>query len=189
MLNPFEVLNPAASSEGSRPSGRAALWIVGPLFVILALNAAGQLHLGLLGLASLIFIFMLLGWAGCYWYMASIHFLTAVMGIEQRRSQPWLAILQGLWPLIFLGPAMSAQRAWPTVGLLITLVILGFTAATLLIALRRAYRISWPQSVLCIGLTGLLSGLALLGVVGWPSMVFLGMKYLSVTFINVFMFA
>ncbi len=189
MLNPFEALNPTLNSEGSRQDGRAVFWIVGPLFVILALNAAGQLHLGLLGLASLIFIFMLLGWAGCYWYMASIHFLTEVMGIEPRRSQPWLASLQGLWPLIFLGPAMSAQRTWPALGLLITLMILGFTGATLLIALRQAYRISWPQSVLCIGISGILSGLALLGVVGWPSMVFLGMKYLSVTFINVFMFA
>ena len=187
MLNPFEALN-LSTAEASRHEGWTTLWIAGSVFVILALNAAGQLHLGLLGLASLIFIFMLLGWAGCYWFMASIHLLTAAMGVEQRRSQPWMISLQGLWPLVFLGPAMSVQRVSPLLGILITLGLLGGTTATLLAALRRAYRMSWPQSALCIGASGLLSIVALLGVLGWPSMVILGMKYLGLIFINVFMF-
>jgi hypothetical protein len=176
MLNPFNALfNP----ENPRQDQSAALWMVSLSIVVLALNAAGQVHAGLLGLVGLTFLFMLLGWAGCYWYAASVHFLALLMGVESRRSQPWLTSLQGLWPFIFLGPAVSAQRGWPSFGVLFTLIILGSTVSTLLLAVRRAYSISWLQASLCVGATAFLGSLALLGLVGWPAMLVLGTKNFS----------
>ncbi len=176
MLNPFHIFfNP----ENPRQDRSATLWMVSlPLF-ILALNAAGQVRSGLLGLVGLTFLFLLLGWAGCYWYAASIHFLAQSMGVESRRSQPWLASLQGLWPLIFLGPAVSAQRGWPSFGLLFTLIVFGSTVSTLLAALKRAYSISWIQASFCVGATAVLGSLALLGLIGWPAMLVLGTKNFS----------
>jgi hypothetical protein len=176
MLNPFNALfNP----ENQRQDQSAALWMVSLPIFILALNAAGQVHTGLLGLVGLIFLFMLLGWAGCYWYAASVHFLTQLMGIESRRARPWLTSLQGLWPMIFLGPAVSAQRGWPSFGILFTLISLGSTVATLLLALRRAYSVSWLQASLYVGATAFLGSLALLGLIGWPTMLVLGTKNFS----------
>jgi hypothetical protein len=173
MLNPFKALfNP----ENPRHDQSAALWMVSLPIIILALNAAGQVHTGLLGLVGLTFLFMLLGWAGCYWYAASVHFLAQFMGVESRRSHPWLTSLQGLWPLIFLGPAVSAQRGWPSVGLLFTFIVLGSTVSTLLVTLKRAYSLSWLQASFCIGATAFLGSLALLGLIGWPTMLVLGTK-------------
>jgi hypothetical protein len=173
MLNPFDAL---FNTDNPRQDRSAALWIVSLPIVILALNAAGQVHAGLFGLVGLTFLFMLLGWAGCYWYAASVHFLAQFMGAEPRRSQPWLTSLQGLWPLIFLGPSVSAQRGWPSLGLLFTLMVLGSTISTLLFALKRAYSISWTQASLLVGATAFLGSLALLGLVGWPTMLVLGIK-------------
>jgi hypothetical protein len=176
MLNPFNALfNP----ENPRHDQSAALWMVSLPIIVLALNAAGQVHTGLLGLVGLTLLFMLLGWAGCYWYAASIHLLAQFMGVESRRSQPWLTSLQGLWPLIFLGPAVSAQRGWPSFGLLFTLIVLGSTLSTLLFALKRAYSISWLQAGLFVGATAFLGSLALLGLIGWPTMLVLGTKNFS----------
>jgi hypothetical protein len=176
MLNPFNALfNP----ENQRHDLSAALWMVNLPIVVLALNAAGQIHTGLLGLVGLTVLFMLLGWAGCYWYAASVHFLAQFMGVGSRRSQPWLTSLQGMWPLIFLGPAVSAQRGWPSFGLLFTLVVLGSTISTLLLALRKAYSTNWLQASVCVGMTTFLGSLALLGLIGWPTMLVLGTKNFS----------
>lgn len=167
------------STENPRQNVRRALGIVTLTIAILALNAAGQLHFGPVGLLGLFFLFMLLGWAGCYWYLASIHFLTQLMTVEPRRQQPWFVILQGAWPLIFLGPAMSAQRVWSGLGLALTLFVLLCGIGTSLLALRRAYYVGWPQAFLCVGITVFLGSLALVGVIGWPSMLVLGTKNLS----------
>jgi hypothetical protein len=181
MHNIFPPMN--SGDDHPQQKGLSGLSIGGLSWVILALNAAGQLHVGLSGLLGLIFLFLLLGLIGCYWYAASIHLLAQWMVSPQtsRRipCQPWLVILQGLWPSILLGPAVSAQRWWPSVGLLFTLGILIGTGFTLILAIRRTYALSWTQASLCFGLTGMLGGLATLGLLGWPLMLFLGAKNFS----------
>jgi hypothetical protein len=176
MFNPFDAI---FNAENPRQDQSALLWIVSLSMMILALNAAGQVRVGLLGLVGLIILFMLLGWAGCYWYAASVHFLAQTMGGQAQRSQPWLTSLRGLWPLILLGPAMSAQRGWPSFGLCFTLIVLGGTLSALLMSLRRAYNLSWLQAIFCVGSTAFLGSLALLGLVGWPTMLLLGAKNLG----------
>jgi hypothetical protein len=148
--------------------------------VVLAFNAAGSLHTGLIGLLGLIFLFLLLGSIGCYWYIASVHLLAQWITVNppstHQRSKAWLNSLQGLWPLILLGPAVSAQRWWPSFGLLFTLSVLIGTGIALMLAIRRAYALSWPQAGFCFGTTFVLATLATLGLLGWPMMLFLGAK-------------
>jgi hypothetical protein len=161
--------------------------------ISLAFNAAGQLHLGVLGLIGIILLFLMLGTVGCYWYIVSIHFLgewfrqtqysissNSISPTNAAPHQPWLTALQGLWPLILLGPAVSAQRWWPSLGAFITFGIIFGSGFTLIVAIRRAYDIHWIQASLCLFLTVILGSLALGGLIGWPIMFLLGAKDFSI---------
>ncbi|MGB8702595.1 MAG: hypothetical protein WCD18_24540 [Thermosynechococcaceae cyanobacterium] len=184
----FNVFYPWSRStmEQIRSNPSTSLAIAGLSFFILALNAAGQLHLGPLGLLGLTVFFLVLGLVGCYWYAASIYFLTQGLGQGRWRSpdthgsaQPGLTSLQGLWPLILLGPALSAQRWWPSFGNLFTFGILITTGFTLLASIRNSYNVSWSQAGWSLALTVILGSLALLGVFGWPMMLVLGANKLG----------
>lgn len=150
--------------------------------LVLAFNAAGQLHLGLRGLIGLSALFLGLGTVGCYWYIASVDLLgqyfrqTQPSESPKVRYYPGLTILEGLWPLILLGPAMSAQRWWPSFGALMTLCIILGSGWTLTLSIRRAYDIHWIQASLCLFLTVVLGSLAIVGLLGWPMMFILGAK-------------
>jgi hypothetical protein len=166
--------------------------------ISLAFNAAGQLHLGFLGLIGIILLFLMLGTVGCYWYIVSIHFLgewfrqtqysissssissSSISSTSAATHQPWLTALQGLWPLILLGPAVSAQRWWPSLGAFMTFGIIFGSGFTLIVAIRRAYDIHWIQASLCLFLTVILGSLALGGLIGWPIMFLLGAKDFSI---------
>lgn len=150
--------------------------------LVLAFNAAGQLHLGLRGLMGLSALFLVLGTVGCYWYIASVNLLgqyfrqTQPSESPNARYYPGLTILEGLWPLILLGPALSAQQWWPSFGALMTLCIILASGWTLMAAIRRAYDIDWIQAGLCLFLTVVLGSLAIVGLLGWPMMFILGAK-------------
>jgi hypothetical protein len=185
MFNPFYTL--FFRPEASAGNGLTGLFLVFFSCVILAFNAAGQLHIGFLGLLGLIALFLVLGTIGCYWFITSVHFLGQQFSQTSRliaqvnaRSHPWFTTLQGLWPLILLGPAVSAQRWWPILGTLMTLSIILGSGLTLVAAIRRAYDISWLQASLCLVLTLMLGSLAVIGLVGWPIMFLLGAKHFSI---------
>jgi hypothetical protein len=184
MYNIFLTMN--SGDDNPQQIRLSGLFIGALSCVILAFNAAGQLHTGFLGLLGLIFLFLLLGLIGCYWYTASVHLLAQWIASPQtsvvRRMpvQPGLVILQGLWPTILLGPAVSAQRWWPSLGILFTLGTLIGTGFTLILAIRRAYRLNWFQASLCFSMTVILGGLGTLGLIGWPMMLFLGVKNFGV---------
>ncbi len=173
------------SDQAHQRSVFAALWLPICACLVLAFNAAGQLHLGFRGLIGLSTLFLLLGIVGCYWYIASVDLL----GKWFRKAQPLespnagffpgLTILEGLWPLILLGPALSAQRWWPSFGAFMTLCIMFGSGLTLIIAIRRAYHIHWIQAGLCLFLTVVLGSLAIVGLLGWPMMFVLGAKDFS----------
>jgi hypothetical protein len=159
----------------------AGVWMGGLSCIVLALNTAGQMHTSLLGLCGLIILFLLLGVVGCYWYLASIHLLSQWLmvppeGTSVSSDTRVFTALQGLWPLILLGPAVSAQRWWPSFGIPLTFIILLSTGPTLIIALCRAYETSWPQAMVCLSFTLISGGLALVGLVGWPMMLILGAR-------------
>ncbi len=186
MLNAFYSIFFRAGA--SQSNGLAGLSLGVLSCIILAFNAAGQLHVGFQGLMGLMALFFGLGALGCYWYIASVHLLGEWFGrtshpaasLNPRLSRPWLTTLQGLWPFILLGPAVSAQRWWNEVGDLMTLGILLSSGITLVTAIRRAYNIHWIQASLCLLLTLMLGTLALLGLLGWPIMFLLGTKNFSI---------
>lgn len=182
MLNTlYSIFFRAGASQGNGLAGLSLGLLSG---IILAFNAAGQLHVGVQGLLGLIALFLGLGALACYWYIASVHLLgewfgrTAPQGsaLTPRLNQPWLTTLQGLWPFILLGPAVAAQRWLNGIGDVMTLGILLSSGITLVTAIRRAYNIHWIQASLCLLLTILLGALALLGVLGWPIMFLLSTK-------------
>jgi hypothetical protein len=184
MFNPLYTVFSGADVPQRNHS--AGLFLAVFSCIVLAFNAAGQLHVGILGLIGIILLFLMLGTVGCYWYIVSIHFLGEWFGQTQPQTsplsateQPWLSALQGLWPLILLGPAVSAQRWWPGLGALMTLGILLGSGFTLIVAVRRAYNIPWIQASLCLFLTVILGSLALGGLIGWPVMFLLGAKDFS----------
>jgi hypothetical protein len=201
MLNPlYTVFSSATVPQRNHFAG---LFFAVFACVSLAFNAAGQLHLGFLGLIGIILLFLMLGTVGCYWYIVSIHFLgewfsqtqystsssstssssissSSMSPSSAATHQPWLTALQGLWPLILLGPAVSAQRWWPSLGAFITFGIIFGTGLTLIVAIRRAYDIHWIQASLCLFLTMILGSLALGGLIGWPIMFLLGAKDFSI---------
>ncbi|WP_404785065.1 hypothetical protein [Altericista sp. CCNU0014] len=175
-------------ADATQRNGLAGLSLGMLSCVVLAFNAAGQLHVGFLGLLGLMTLFLGLGALGCYWYMASVHLLSAWLGqtsrqaspLNSRATRPWLSTLQGLWPFILLGPAVSVQRWWTGVGNLMTLGILLSSGFTLVSAIRRAYDIHWIQASLCLLLTVILGAFALMGLLGWPVMFLLGAKNFSI---------
>jgi hypothetical protein len=185
MFNPLYTV--FSSVDAPQRNHSAGLFLGAFSCIVLAFNAAGQLHVGILGLIGIILLFLLLGAVGCYWYIVSIHFLGEWFGQTQQSTssrrttdQPWLTALQGLWPLILLGPAVSAQRWWPSLGSFMTLGILFGSSFTLIVAVRRAYDIHWIQASLCLFLTVILGSLALGGLIGWPVMFLLGAKDFSI---------
>jgi hypothetical protein len=186
MYNPFyAAFSSAAMTQRNHSTG---LVLAAFSCIVLAFNAAGQLHLGILGLIGIILLFLMLGTVGCYWYIVSIHFLGGWFRQTQRpirsplraTDQPWLTALQGFWPLILLGPAVSAQRWWPNLGALMTFGIILGSGLTLIVTIRRAYDINWVQASLCLFLTVILGSLALGGLIGWPVMFLLGAKDFSI---------
>jgi hypothetical protein len=184
MFNPLYAV--FSRVDTSQRNNFAGLFLAVLSCIVLAFNAAGQLHVGILGLIGIILLFLMLGAVGCYWYIVSIHFLGEWFGQTRQSTsplstseQPWLTTLQGLWPFILLGPAVSAQRWWPGLGALMTLGILFGTGFTLIVAVRRAYNIHWIQASLCLFLTVILGSLALGGLIGWPVMFLLGTKDFS----------
>jgi hypothetical protein len=181
----YSIFFRAGASQGNGLAGLSLGLLSG---IILAFNAAGQLHVGVQGLLGLIALFLGLGALACYWYIASVHLLGEWFGRTApqesphtpRLNQPWLTTLQGLWPFILLGPAVAAQRWWHGIGDVMTLGILLSSGITLVTAIRRAYNIHWIQASLCLLLTLLLGVLALLGVLGWPIMFLLSTKNFSI---------
>jgi hypothetical protein len=184
MFNPLYTV-PSSVDVPQRNNFAGLFWAAFSC-IVLACNAAGQLHVGVLGLIGIFLLFLMLGAVGCYWYIVSIHFLGEWFAQTQQSrpplsatEQPWLTTLQGLWPLILLGPAVSAQRWWPSLGAFMTFGILFGSGFTLIVAVRRAYNINWIQASLCLFLTGILGSLALGGLIGWPVMFLLGAKDFS----------
>jgi hypothetical protein len=85
------------------------------------------------------------------------------------------AIVQGLWPLLLAGPAITAMNWSIRFGQLFSIAISLGVYGTLVIAIRRAHHLGWLQALLCLAITLAVSFLALTGLILWPLMIFLGM--------------
>jgi hypothetical protein len=166
--------NHAQSSLRSPNFLTNGLGMGGIVFSILALNVAGRLHLGVRGVFILAILFIFVGFTTFYWLSASLQYLAGIMQRNPATAQGNITIMNGLWPLILLGPATSLQRWLPLPGSIFTLLILCTTLATVTEETRRIYRMNLLQTVFSLITTFCLALLAATGIFVWPLMFFLG---------------
>lgn len=148
------------------------LWLL--LGLVLAFNAAGVIGLDAKGTLALVIAFVigeLLGW---YWFSASIDLLARLMGGQGDVQTTMGAIAQGFWPLLLTAPAIAIKNWFPGLGELISLVIIIWVLVALVRGIRHVYNLGWGRSILCLVITGILSGVTLLGLILWPLMILLG---------------
>ena len=148
------------------------LWLL--LGVVLAFNAAGVIGLDAKGTIVLAIAFVLAGLLGWYWVSASIDLLARLMGGQGDVQTTMSAITQGFWPLLLTAPAITIKNWSPVLGELISLAIIIWVLVALVRGIRQTQNIDWGRSILCLAITGILSGITLLGLILWPLMIFLG---------------
>jgi Yip1 domain len=161
--------------QESRVSTPAAL-LIGPIAIlILTFNAAGAFGAGAGGLIALLFCFSFAALVGVFWLSAAVYLLARWVGGQGTVPATLAAVTQGLWPLIFTGPAIAAAQWSSGLGALFSAVIALGTYVTLILAISQAHQISWPRGLVCVAITLMLSFAALFGLLLWPLMVFAGM--------------
>ncbi len=153
---------------------QAALLIGALVILVLALNAAGAVSLGVTGVVAFTLLFLVAGLLGWFWLSASVQLLAPVLGGQGNSRTTLEAIARGLWPLLLSGPAITAANWSATFGALFSLALSLGTLLSLTSAIRYAHQMGWLQAAICIGLTLSFSLLALLGLVLWPMMLVLG---------------
>ncbi|MGF1495605.1 MAG: Yip1 family protein [Elainellaceae cyanobacterium] len=144
------------------------------VIVILTLNAAGALGVGAFGVILLTMTFLFAGLLGWYWFSASINLISQWLGGAGNGRSTALAIAQGLFPLIFTGPAIAAMNWSEALGAIFSLLIFVSLLVTLVIAIRRAHHFHWWKAIAALVITLTLSAFALFGLVLWPLMLALG---------------
>ena len=149
--------------------------IIGLIIVlVLALNAGGAVGLGAGGVIGFTLGFLLAGLLGLFWLSAAVNLLAQLLGGQSGGQATLIAVTLGLWPLLLTGPAIAAAKWSATLGSLFSFVATLGAFVTLTVAIRRVHHLSWIKAVLCLTSTLILSGLALLGLIFWPLMIFLG---------------
>lgn len=153
--------------------------IIGLIIVlVLALNAGGAVGLGAGGVIGFTLGFLLAGLLGLFWLSAAVNLLAQLLGGQSGAQSggraTLIAVTLGLWPLLLTGPAIAAAKWSATLGSLFSFVVTLGAFVTLTVAIRRVHHLSWIKAVLCLTITLILSGLALLGLIFWPLMIFLG---------------
>ncbi len=144
------------------------------LAVILALNAAGTLGLGVSGVVLLAIAFLVAGLGAWFWLAASVHFLAQWLGGDGQPQATLAAIAQSFWPLVLTPPVLMIRSRVAALGAVLSLAIALWIVVALVQGIRQAHHLGWGQALLCLGLTGLLVGGALLGLILWPLMLLAG---------------
>lgn len=142
--------------------------------LVLALNAAGAVNVGVLGAVGFLFVFVWAGLLGLFWLTAAVNLLAQLLGGQGGGRSTLLALPQSLWPLLLSGPAIAATNWSGTLGNTFSFLILLGTYTSLTGAIHQVHQLSWLKSALCLAMTLALSGLALMGLFLWPFMIFLG---------------
>ena len=155
------------------PTGAAV--VIGLLVVlVLAINAAGTVNSGLGSIIGFALIFLLAGALGCYWLAASVNLIAQLLGGQGDGRATLEGTVRGLWPLLLTGPTIAAAHWSVILGQLFSWAVILGVFATLIIAIRHVHKFSWLKASLCLLITLILSGLALLGLFFWPVMIILG---------------
>ena len=164
IFRPFQIRFPA----------RAAVAIGLLIILVLALNAAGTTNLGVGGAIAFAILFLVAGTLGWYWLAASVNLIAQLLGGQGNGRGTLEGMAWGLWPLLFTGVAIAATNWSIFLGQLFYWTIILGTLVTLAIAIRYVHQLSWLKTSLCLGITLILSILALSGLLLWPLMIILG---------------
>ncbi len=173
MLNTFYATLFKPGEVRATPSISLMIGCVAVL--IIALNTAGALNLGVGGLMLLLVLFVLAGLLGCYWLSTSIHFFAQYLGGQGTSRQTFQAVVQGLWPLLLSGAAISATKLSPALGSLFSSGLILGALITLAGTVRQVHQLSWIQAAASLFVTLGCSALALLGLFLWPLMLIGGL--------------
>lgn len=174
----LDSLYSALFSTADTPTGTRfsiatwGVWLI--VGAVLAFNAAGVLGLGAKGVLVLAVAFILAGLIGWYWLAASIELLARLLGGQGDVQATMAAIAQSVWPLLLTAPVIAIAAWLPQLGELLSLVIALWVVVVLTREIRRVHSLSWGRAALCLVLTLALAGLAPVGLVLWPLMIFLG---------------
>ena len=164
IFRPFEIRFPR----------KAAVAIASLIILVLALNAAGTTNSGVGGVVGFALLFVFAGTLGWYWLAASVNLIAQLFGGQGNGRESLLGMVWGLWPLLFTGVAMAASNWSIILGQLFYWIIILGTLVTSAIAIRYVHKLSWLKTGLCLGITLILSLLALSGLLLWPLMIILG---------------
>lgn len=148
---------------------------IGLLAVLVgALNAAGTTNSGVGGVIGFALLFLFAGTLGWYWLAASVNLIAQLLGGRGNGRATLEGTAWGLWPLLFTGVAIAAANWSIVIGQLFFMAIALGVVITLITAIRQVHQFSWLKAILCLGLTLIMSVLALLGLFLWPLMIVLG---------------
>ena len=162
-------------SEAEPPSLELSLLIAGLTLLVMTFNACSRLQLSSGALSPIFVLFALGGIVGIFWFTAAIYALTSFFGGQANYQTLLQAILVGLWPLLFSGAALSAQRLSMGFGAIFSIAVTVGTFVTLTRSLSTVQSFNpWKSFFLLIGAMILSVG-ATAGVVVWPIMAFLGL--------------
>ncbi|MEM9137986.1 MAG: hypothetical protein AAGB01_11660 [Cyanobacteria bacterium P01_F01_bin.42] len=157
------------------PSRDVAALVLGVLLLVMTFNAAASFQLPASALSPVLIVFAIGGFLGLFWFSAALFTLSSLFGGECEFQALLPAVLVGLWPLIFSGAAISAQRDMPMLGALFSLAILLGTFITLSRSLAAVQDVRPLNALILILVAMSLSVLAAAGVVLWPLMLLVGL--------------
>lgn len=164
IFRPFQIRFPAPAAI-----------TIGLLVVLVgALNAAGTTNLGVGGVIGFALLFLFAGMLGWYWLAASVNLIAQLLGGRGNGLATLQGTAWGLWPLLFNGVAIAAANWSVGLGQLLSLLAILGVFVTLTVAIRQVHQFSWLKASLCLGVTLILSVLALSGLFFWPVMIVLG---------------
>ena len=156
MLDAFyrQIFRP---SEDESPSIEVSLLIAGLTLLVMTLNASSRLQLPAGAISLLLILFALGGVLGLFWFTAALYALTSLLRRDDDFQMLLLAVLSGLWPLMFSGAALSAQRLSAGFGALFSIAVTLGTVVTLTRSLARVQSFRPWQSFLFLIVAMLLS--------------------------------
>lgn len=151
------------------------IWGLGLLLaLVLALNAAGRVGMGAGGVVGLAIAFLVAGLGAWFWLAASVHLVAKLLGGQGTAQATLAAIAQGFWPLLFTAPAIAIRLRLAPLGQLISLAIALWILLALIQNIRQIHQLSWGQAIFCLGLSLVLAGVALAGLLLWPLILLTG---------------
>lgn len=154
------LFRPGTAAQPLRLGGAWGLWLI--LAILAALPAAGQWGLGtpgLIGLSTLLFVMLVLGWFGMG---ALAHLLAELLGGQGDGRAALTAIAAAFWPSVLIAPLEVAAPVLGRFGALLRFLVWLWVVLGLVRAIARSQQLPWGRAALCLVVSG---AIAMAGVI------------------------